>query len=680
MAAGDNQQENTASGTLMSADTALDQQQIRQMQGLLRAMDYDITSIDGLAGPETEAALQKFLQDNNFATDGGMDQESLMLVKAEAGQSASIEQKLTQTRQQMQEGAEAASIDILAMQYALQAKGFSPEIDGHAGSDFNSSLNNFADYLKYASGDHINRTANPGQRILELNNNIREIETRQSEIIADNNLPLTLTGIGNSQKINELYEQTEERLRSTLSPDFNETDANGNPVDPLEARAEANNTLTALMQLRTLESDRYELVGARHNILHEENRNVQLSVSETDWKRMHGHQLVDATIIDAGIQLTQAEYQEVRRASLQYAVEGDNVPNGEEIADFYIDKFASHLDEADQARLHESIEKYESIEVTRDEIDTMRNRQIDDVIERNRDFMIDNEVIDADGNVLNERRYNQLIGPRISDSQSLEEEIRHRKFSSEYPDEKTPGELSRELGAPNYDRYSGNAEIGAAARKSIQAIRDERQATAEAYTQPASAGAAADTAENTNQDTEIPAGSIDVEVSSGAFQDDELNTTDQKILHAGQTIRDAAEIDGGKISLADSVIASEVALNENGIPNDLDIERVKGLSEEMGYDINHKYDVSNPAEFSDLQRANFAYSAEIPVSDIPDEINSSIENASYELNGIEAPSATTDADPAAPETQNLTEEELRAQEIKRLAEDVNNRLPTMNSL
>lgn len=471
MAAGDNQQENTGSGTLISADTALDQQQIKQMQGLLRAMDYDITSIDGLAGPETEAALEKFLQDNNFATDGGVDQESLMLVKAESGQSAAIEQKLTQARQQMQEGAEVASIDILAMQYALQAKGFSPEINGQTGNDFNSSLNNFADYLKYASGDNINRTANPGQKIIELNDNIRNIETRQSEIIADNGLPLTLTGVNNSQKIDDLYEQTEVRLRSTLNPDFNEMDANGNPVDPLEARAEANNTLTALMQLRTLENDRHELVGARHNILYEENRNVQLSVSETDWKRMHGNQLVDATIIDAGIQLTQAEYQEVQRASLQYAVEGDNVPNGEEIADFYIDKFASHLDEADQARLHESIEKYESIEVTREEIDTMKNRQIDDVIERNRDFMINNEVIDEDGNVLNERRYNQLIGPRISDSQSLEEEIRHRKFSSEYPDEKTPGELSRELGAPNYDRYSGNAEIGAAARKSLKPLR-----------------------------------------------------------------------------------------------------------------------------------------------------------------------------------------------------------------
>lgn len=140
-------------------------------------------------------------------------------------------------------------------------------------------------------------------------------------------------------------------------------------------------------------------------------------------------------------------------------------------------------------------------------------------------------------------------------------------------------------------------------------------------------------------------------------------------------------MDGGKISLADSVIASEVALNENGIPNDLDIERVKGLSEEMGYDINHKYDVSDPAEFNDLQRANFAYSAEIPVSDIPDEINTSIEKASYELNGMDVPAETADADPAAaPESQNLTEEELRAQEAKRIAEDVNNRLPTMNSL
>lgn len=676
MAAGDNQQ--NTSPVLMDADAGLNEDQVKQMQGLLHAMDYEITSIDGIAGPETEAALTRFLTDNDLHTDGGMDQEALMLVRAEAGQSAAAEEKLLQTRQQMQDGEEVGALDLWAMQYALQAKGFTHEIDGQNDNDFRATLDHFADYLKLASGDQISRTENPGQRIAELNNSIRDIETSQSEIITENDLPLTLTGINNQAQIDELFEQTEARLRRTMEPGFNETDANGNPVDRLDARAEANETLTALFQLKALEGDRHTLVSERHNILYEENRNVQLSVSETDWRRMSGRQLVDATIIDEGIQLNNAEYQEVLRSSLQYAVEGENVPTASEIADFYIDKFAGHLDEGDQQRLHDSIERYESIEVTREEIDAMQNRQVDDVIAQNRGFMVEKGVIDAEGNILDENRYNQLVRPRISDPQSLEETIREQKFADAYPDEQTPGELSRELGAPSYSMYSGNAEIGAAARKSLQMIvaGQEAEAAAEATTDAEREQEQTQEQEQ-SQTAGAAAGTISVEVTSDADGQSEPPYHEQ-LRNAGQAIHDAGTADGGHISLADSIMASELAMNPDDVPEDLDIEKIRSLSEESGRDINHKYDVTDPVEFSDLQRANFAYSAEIGLDDIPEEIGGSIETLSYEINGQEAPAQAGTADPSQDAT--LSEEELRAEEARRVADEINQKLPGLRAL
>ncbi len=67
--------------------TALDRQQVEMVQQALDKSGFSVGRVDGVWGPETEAALQKFQQSKNMGmSDGRLDPETLSALQLDASQ------------------------------------------------------------------------------------------------------------------------------------------------------------------------------------------------------------------------------------------------------------------------------------------------------------------------------------------------------------------------------------------------------------------------------------------------------------------------------------------------------------------------------------------------------------------------------------------------------------------
>jgi peptidoglycan hydrolase-like protein with peptidoglycan-binding domain len=78
-------------GSSVHGSTAMNSEQVRQVQQALSAKGHDVGPIDGVMGPRTRAALRDYQRQNNLSGASGMDQQTLesLGVQAAAGTRAS---------------------------------------------------------------------------------------------------------------------------------------------------------------------------------------------------------------------------------------------------------------------------------------------------------------------------------------------------------------------------------------------------------------------------------------------------------------------------------------------------------------------------------------------------------------------------------------------------------------
>jgi peptidoglycan hydrolase-like protein with peptidoglycan-binding domain len=78
-------------GSSVHGATAMNSENVRQVQQALSDKGYDVGPIDGVMGPRTSAALRNYQRQNNLSGARGLDQQTLesLGVHASAGRSAS---------------------------------------------------------------------------------------------------------------------------------------------------------------------------------------------------------------------------------------------------------------------------------------------------------------------------------------------------------------------------------------------------------------------------------------------------------------------------------------------------------------------------------------------------------------------------------------------------------------
>jgi peptidoglycan hydrolase-like protein with peptidoglycan-binding domain len=78
-------------GSSVHGSTAMNSEQVRQVQQALSNKGHDVGPIDGIMGPRTRAALRDYQRQNNLSGASGMDQQTLdsLGVHASAGTSTS---------------------------------------------------------------------------------------------------------------------------------------------------------------------------------------------------------------------------------------------------------------------------------------------------------------------------------------------------------------------------------------------------------------------------------------------------------------------------------------------------------------------------------------------------------------------------------------------------------------
>jgi hypothetical protein len=340
--------------------------------------------------------------------------------------------------------------------------------------------------------------------------------------------------------------------------------------------------------------------------------------------------MIHHVIDQSGKSFTKEQLEKIYDQAGTTNTSAENMASPEEIADFFLETYArdksgkSYLSPEREQEIRASIIKYESIEVTEDEIRAYQEAGRSQTMDMHRSVLqMSNPKMEA-GDI--DRRLEKVmgsVGPAATVSRQVAEiKIRNQRFREMYPGEKSPNELTdfkHAEGIPmrRYLADRGMVLTGAIAKKMVDKMpgKDSELTISDA---PAAASAA-------RGHTITPAAEPEAKPAEPQAKPYVEPPLDGKsVLNA---LAHKADINqNSTMSFKDSLEAV-LTMRKSDVENySLDADELAKL-EANGIDVNKKYDLSNPEDVKNLLQNIEAGYEGIKASEISPERQAQLDSA-----------------------------------------------------